>query len=173
MKFKRFLENDIEKAMKGLKRYQGIAGKFIGGQLYVHKDYASEVIPQDLLEKAKSIVGDYPHNCIMYHKAKNVIRFDTAEGFDTEREPLVGDFRAVRVTDGMVKDGKTNTIWHHKWLWVKDDYKGFDVTKSVEWSKVWYPLLKSNKTIASGYPKTWVQQLEQFNLPIDTNLRYK
>ena len=43
---------------EGMYRYQGIAGKYIGGKLYAHSSVAGLVIP--CLAEAKSILGDSP-----------------------------------------------------------------------------------------------------------------
>ena len=70
-----------------------------------------------------------------YTKSPNQIRFDTAEDFDTAREPSPGKMFLVDIDNETVNERFSNQIWHHKWLFVKDDYKGFDVMQSYEWSK--------------------------------------
>lgn len=61
----------------------------------------------------------------------------------------------------MTREGDSNNVWHHKWLWVKDDYKGFDVDKAKKWSKLW--LSKLNQ-IAKGTDKSFGTQLQKHGL---------
>ena len=57
--------------------------------------------------------------------------------FDTEDEPTVGNYTNVNMDKDTLKTGNSNSIWHHKWVWVMDDYPGFDVQESIERSKRW------------------------------------
>ena len=66
----------------------------------------------------------------------------------------------LKVSDGKVKKLNINQIYHHKWLFVKDDYKGFNVDNSVKRSMAWLPLRKENKIknvnwSSIGRQKTW------------------
>ena len=123
-----------------LKRYDDKVGKFVTGQLFVHKDYADEVIPKALLDKAKKILKktkpDFKYRAIRWDTAKNEIRFDEAPNFDTAPEPIAGNTVAIS-DDGKVTEKYAPNIWHHKWMWVKDDYKGFDTKESWERSRQW------------------------------------
>lgn len=161
--FKHFLYESAIKTNRGsiIRRYKNNVGKDIGGQIYVHKIYAHEVIPDAILKHGlKYVPKDFNYNSIMWDKNRNIIRFDSVKNFDTEREPVVGDYVAV-LPDGSIKQGNSKYIWHHKWLWVKDDYKGFDVPESVEWSKKW--LSKLNEP-ASGKLENWNMQLKKIGL---------
>ena len=117
-------------------------GKEIGGQIYFHKNYVDDICP-NLYELAKDILEeeypDFKYNCLMYDKKKpDTLRFDEAPDFDSAREPMPG----------------------HKWLWVKDDYKGFDVEESYEWSKKWLEKISS----PSGYIDKWKAELKDAGL---------
>ena len=137
------------------------AGKNIGGRLYVHRMYMKKVIPIDLLEWIlKYLPYGTKYNTVMWDWNKDTIRFDEALNFDTAREPSAGKFITIN-TGGNVTAGHTSTIWHHKWLWVKDGYKGFDVRESHEWSKLW---LSKIKEPASGSAMCWREQLKQAGL---------
>ena len=119
----------VERSKKGV-------GKQIGGQTYVHKDYAKEVSPK--VGQAEKILKKthpkFKYNSVVV--SPSGIRFDEAPDFDTAREPKVGNYVWV-MNDGSTKTGKSENIWHHKWMWVKDDYKGFNVQSSKNWSKKW------------------------------------
>ena len=116
-----------------------------------------EVVSVELLE---CILNRLPcgvvYNTIMWDKEKDSIRFDEALNFDTGREPWAGKFVIVPLSGELIY-GATQYIWHHKWLWVKDGYKGFNVKKSYEWSKEW--LSKIDKP-ASGVSSIWYGQIK-------------
>ena len=120
-------------------------GKEIGGDIYLHKNYVYGVVPEDIYDNAldilEEIYPDFEFNCIRYSPKTNAVSFQEAPDFDTAREPIVGDYITV-FPDGKTKTGHSNYIWHHKWLWVKNDYTGFDVNESWEWSKQWLSTLQ-------------------------------
>lgn len=155
-------ENTVLYTLKGtpIKRYKNLVGKQVGPQIYVHKNYTDKVIPMDILKKGMSLIGNFNYNCIMWDAKTNIIRFDEAPDFDTAREPHVGKYIVVS-PNGEVREGASNSIWHHKWLWVMDDYNGFDVEKSKLWSKLW---LSKNPEVAKGTDASWNAQLSKYGI---------
>lgn len=137
-------------------------GKKMGSKIYVHKNYADLIVPKHILNKAKSILGDdFKYNAIMYNiSTPNIVRFDEVPGFDTEQEPTIGKMITIDVDNNIIKTSYTPQIWHHKWLWVKDDYKGFDVLESYNWSKKWLEKITS----PSGYIDKWEAELKEKDL---------
>lgn len=134
-------------------------GKEIGGKLYIHKDYAEKYIPL-YIECTELLPDGFHYNCICVDKKKPcTIRFDEAPDFDTAREPIVGDFIEVNLETKEIRKGHSNMIWHHKWMWVDDSYKGFDVNESYEWSKKWTKYI----THPSGSKKIWKEQIKGIN----------
>ena len=167
-----------------LKTYKGSAiqrsrkygvGKEIGGDIYVHKDYADEVVPAEILEACEEALdyyySDFLYNCIRYSPATQSVSFQEAPDFDTAREPLVGKYITVFYDpDKEPKDfkfniGHSNYIWHSKWLWVRNDYTGFDVREAWKWSKKWLSTLKE-KSDGNGIARCNAQ-LDKYNLPHD------
>lgn len=152
-------------------------GKKIGGSVYFHRDYVSRVVPGYELQFALNIIEqNYPgfkYNCITYEKSKGKITFVEAPDFDTAREPTVGYYVSVNLNTGDWLGGYSAYIWHHKWLWVRDDYKGFDVKESWNWSRTWLNAFKpsadheANNGIASGVRWRWKEQLEYYGLTQD------
>lgn len=139
-------------------------GKEIGGQIYFHKNYVDDICP-NLYELAKDILEeeypDFKYNCLMYDKKKpDTLRFDEAPDFDSAREPMPGVMLSVDTSTGKIIKRYSPQIWHHKWLWVKDDYKGFDVEESYEWSKKWLEKISS----PSGYIDKWKAELKDAGL---------
>ena len=144
-------------------------GKDIGGSIYLHKQYADEVIPEEDLNYAEGILADtYPdfkYNCIRWDYKTNKISFQEAPDFDTAREPVVGDYVTVDLITGKVRTGHSDYIWHHKWLFVKNDYDGFDVFDSWNWSKKWLSVL-TEPSDGNGINR-WNAQLKRFGLPVE------
>lgn len=167
---------DSYKTLKGspIKRSKYGVGKLIGGQIYLHKDYALDVIPKDVWEKALKVLADtnsdFKYNCVMYDAKTGNVRFDEAPDFDTAREPVVGNTLTVK-PDGTTKAGYSKYIWHHKWIWVKNDYQGFDVNESKAWSQKWLGIL--TETADGNGIERWNAQLDRFGLEHDgENIQY-
>ena len=156
------------KTLKGsrIARYKSNVGKEIGGSIYVHKDYALDVVPQDVLYDAEESLHKYypyfKYNCIKYDKKTQTISFQEVPDFDTAREPVVGDYIIVKPS-GECKEGHSNYIFHHKWLWVRNDYTGFNVADSWNWSKEWLSVLPEPSD-GNGIAR-WNAQLDKYNLP--------
>lgn len=167
---------DTYKTLKGsaIKRSKYGVGKQMASQIYLHKNYVSDVIPKDVWEHALKVLkdtnSDFQYNCVMYDTKTGNVRFDEAPDFDTAREPIVGDTLTVK-PDGTTKRGHSNYIWHHKWIWVKNDYKGFDVNESKAWSQKWLSVL--TETADGNGLERWNAQLDRFNLEHDgENIQY-
>ena len=144
-----------------ISRYKNNVGKHIGGKVYAHCDYINDIVPHHILNMAVSCLpGLVKFNTFVYDLKDKSVRFDVAADFDTAREPCAGDYVRVRV-NGYLDIGSIVSIWHHKWLWVKDDYKGFNVEESYNWSRTWLDKLKKP---ASGSPQVWGQQLKEVGL---------
>jgi hypothetical protein len=127
-----------------------------------------KIISEDVWNKALDVLELYRmhvscFNTICYDlKQPHIVRFDTCPGFDTQREPVVGTMVSVDVNAGkIIKEKLNNQIYHHHWLWVTDDYQGFDVQASYEWSKRWLSKLSE---VASGRAYLWEEQLRKYNL---------
>ena len=134
-------------------------------QIIFPEKYMEEVIPRDILEKAIGSLNEYysyltlPFNAVVYNLKDKSIRFDESPHFDIDREPYAGCFVKVWA-DGSVGIDFTKSIWHHKWLWVKDDYTGFDVKELYNWSKTWLGKITS----PSGSARVWENQLKKAKL---------
>ncbi|MDB4726156.1 hypothetical protein OAF54_01875 [bacterium] len=153
---------------RGNKKYP--VGKVVGNQVYFHKNYLDDMPKeaQDLYYKAlEKLPADHNFNTLMYEPASKGkparIRFDESADFDIAREPTPGKY--ISIDDaGNLKSGKTDQVFHHKWMWVDDAYEGFDVDNSYNWSKQWAQTL--NKA-PSGYKNKWEQELKEAGLPLE------
>tara|TARA_R110001592_G_scaffold65909_4_gene202409 strand:+ start:5366 stop:11086 length:5721 start_codon:yes stop_codon:yes gene_type:complete len=148
-------------------------GKVIGGnQVYFHKNYIGSQ-PREVQDLYNSALGklppDHNFNTLMYMKGKgdtpDTIRFDESADFDTAREPTPGKMIAVDA-NGNVAERNSNQIFHHKWMWVGDDHKGFDVNKEYGWSKQWTSKVDNFSGI--GKKENWDRVVKEKGLEVDT-----
>jgi len=137
------LKNQVTKIDSSLKRNSSTGvGKKIGGELYVHKS-SENVIPTITSAKAK-LPKDYNYDVVKYNDKDKIVSFIKVPEFNTVNEPLATTGLKV-FSDGTIKNININQIYHHKWLFVDDSYKGFNVADSIERSLAWLPLRKNNK----------------------------
>ena len=76
------------------------------------------------------------------------VSFIKSPDFDTADEPIVGDVITVK-PDGTTRRRSRRAdpqIYHHKWLFVADDYKGFNVAASKRRSATWLKLADIDKS---------------------------
>ena len=147
---------------------QGV-GKIVGPQIYVHRDYVFDALPKknksenvEIIKEAHEILKEkhpkHEFRTIMFDTKKKLVRFDEAPDFNDVTEPMPG--RMVTVfPDGTTKEAYSRFIWHHKWLWVKKDYKGFGkngVERAHIWSHIW---AKHVEGVAKGNKAGFKQQL--------------
>jgi len=127
-------------------RYKGDVGKFIGGDLYVHKS-AMDVLPQEAMERAMAkLPQGFDFEVVKYNSQSGAFSFIASPDWNTNPEPIVGD--AYKVTaDGNVTVTKQKAdpqIYHHKWNFVRDNYTGFDIQESVQRSIDWFQSVRPN-----------------------------
>ena len=128
------------KAYKIPQRHKGDVGKMIGGDLYVHYS-ANDVLPQEALQEAESKLPEgFEYEVIKYNAADGSFSFIASPDWNTSHEPIVGDSYKVKKNGevSITRQKADPQIYHHKWNFVRDDYKGFDVEKSVQRSIDWY-----------------------------------
>lgn len=131
-------------------------GKEIGGKIYVHKNYCIKIIDPDIfLMAVNALPYGFIFNCVMIDLREERIRFDEAPDFDMAREPHPGHYIEIDLKTMEIRYGYSDYIWHHKWMWVEDDYKGFNVEDSYEWSLTWTKLI----THPSGSRRVWLKQI--------------
>ena len=159
------------KTLKGSKIWYSKfgVGKQVSSKIYFHKSVHDKIVPQDVWDKAMKMAAvtkidgkPLEFNTVCYDlDMPHIVRLDTCPGFDTEREPTVGISFKFDTFTCRTEVRCNKQVYHHKWLWVEKDYKGFDVNEPYEWSKLW--LSKINET-ASGYPYKWEEQLKKYDV---------
>lgn len=116
-------------------------GKEIGGAVYVHRSYL-ELLPKIVFECSTLVSEMSTISVVKYSERAKTVSFINSPDFDEATEPIVGDLETVTF-DGKVSKRPQIAdpyIYHHKWLFVKDDYSGFDVESSKERSRSWLRL---------------------------------
>lgn len=148
--------------------------KKIGGSIYIHKsnlEELKEIIEENIflriMEASKNLPDSFNFEIIKYNKKDNKVSFIDSSDWNTAREPLVGDSYVTSIDDFNFKLIKSKgQIYHHKWMFVSNDYNGFDIEESKNWSKVWTDVIPNEKSIKSriGYKKYWDEILKEYNL---------
>ncbi|EOU2097118.1 hypothetical protein C0L75_03095 [Clostridium perfringens] len=149
--------------------------KKIYGSIYVHKSNVKSLdeFYQEQINNAIWFLSSqgYPidtYEVIKINTKKISITFIESEDWDVAREPVVG--QAYRVDENgdvrIIKQKSNPQIYHHKWMFVGEDYKGFDLEESKRWSEQWQKILPNTKEIKSriGYKKYWEEFLKDNNL---------
>jgi hypothetical protein len=128
------------------KRYKNDVGKFIGGNLYVHRDY-EDSIPEikGIKKRLEEQHFEWKYDVVKWNVYIQRVSFIQCPGFDTEDEPVVGDsliplYGANRDFIRTIRAPVDPWIYHHKFLFVHQGYKGFSVEKSMERSLAWMSL---------------------------------
>lgn len=116
-------------------------GKEIGGAVYVHRQYEG-VLPEEVTEAKRALPDDFDYDVVKFDLQSKATSFIRSADFDTAHEPTVG--QSIRVAhDKSIKRTDPSSdpfIYHHKWLFVSDDYTGFKVQASIRRSQQWLAL---------------------------------
>lgn len=150
--------------------------KKIGNALYAHCSTDFRESHEEMIQQAKRImIGADMYNellgSVIYKMnfRDNVVTFIESEDFDSAREPQVGKAYVVNLNTGKIKTIEPKgQIYHHKWMFVPEDYAGFDIEESKSWSEKWRSVFPVDRKISSriGYKKYWVEYLKQYGLEI-------
>ncbi len=95
-----------------------------------------------LVSAKTKLPDDFDYQIVKYNCRTRAVSFVQCVDFDTAPEPTVGEIVTVNA-DGQVrrrKQPQDPEIYHHKWLFVGDDYDGFDVEESKRRSLAWMSL---------------------------------
>lgn len=126
------------------RRPGGRVGKVVGSNVYVHTSAAAKALPLSLLQLVLHQMWYLPpmaeYNIIKIDRRSNRVSFLYSPDWDTASEPQVTvAYTMVPEDDGYRCRVSTyrGVIYHHKWMFVADDYPGFDVAASKAWSEYW------------------------------------
>jgi hypothetical protein len=116
-------------------------GKEIGYAVYVHRDYEDR-LGQTAEWAKRHLPEHYEYSVVKLNQRNDSVSFIQCPGFDFEHEPAITAILVVNAS-GQVQRRTTPAdpyIYHHKWLFVADDYRGFDVAASKARSEQWIAL---------------------------------
>jgi len=116
-------------------------GKEIGGAVYVHCKYEDRL--GDAVPTAKKhLPEDFEYDVVKYNYRTGAVSFVQCPEFNISTEPTVGDMLTVDAEGGVRRrrQPRDPEIYHHKWLFVADDYAGFDIEASRRRSLAWMRL---------------------------------
>lgn len=113
----------------------------------MHVDYAPKQMPNlksftRAYKYARIGMGEDP-TCVCYHPKTGMYTFSYSRDFDKSDEPTVGKIINIDPETLRYNDKYVSKIWHHKWCWVADDYKGFDVDASFKRSEMYTKYISS------------------------------
>ena len=123
----------------GLKREKP-AGRMLGTRWQAHANYTKDVVPTVILANAQRAADEFCpailriHNAIHFNLADQSFSFDYSPDFDHSDEPVLAASFTVHA-DGssqFIPIAMDPIIWPHKWLWVTDEYAGFDIKQSMQ-----------------------------------------
>lgn len=148
-----------------LKRHNNNVGKRIGGYVYFHRQYAKDFnvvgVIADIAKRNVFITDEY--NLVKLALNGVSITLLRVPDWDKVDEPkLTASFRYNFIDkEGDFKVyGSNPPVYHHKWLFVKDNYEGFDVEASKRRS-AWIESLPVRKNNI-GYQWQWDKILAKF-----------
>ncbi|QDS88686.1 hypothetical protein EC9_28780 [Rosistilla ulvae] len=116
-------------------------GKRIGGAVYVHRQY-EHVLGKVVVEAKGKLPAEFEYTVVKHNEMNGNVSFIHCPDFDTAHEPSTGGYAVVHL-DGGIKLHPAFAdpyIYHHKWLFVADDYQGFDIAESQQRSLEWMML---------------------------------
>jgi hypothetical protein len=131
-------------------------GKEIGGAIYLHRSY-EQLLGEEVLAAKSKLPQDFHYTIVKYQSGRGAVSFIHSPDFDEAPEPVVGASWIV-YPDGTAKhysQAADPFIYHHKWLFVADDYTGFDITESKHRSILWQLLVPPVDTKRIGRKSYW------------------
>lgn len=142
--------------------------KIIGNNIYLHVtaiEIGSEI--HRIVSKAFKLVPNVVNPIVLKINLKaNEISFIECDNWDTAPEPFVGDSYKVNLNTNKVtfrKARKNNPqIYHHKWMFVNEDYTGFDIEESKERSRAWESLAIDIDKKRIGNYDYWKENVEKY-----------
>ena len=123
------MNDGLQQLPKRSSRY-GV-GKDIGGAVYLHRNYEDRL--GDVVVVAKDKLPDgFDYQIVKYNYRAKAISFIQCTDFDMTPEPTVGDIVTVNASGNVRRrrQPRDPEIYHHKWLFVAEDYEGFDIEAS-------------------------------------------
>ena len=137
-------------------------GKRIGDSIYVHRDYAVQVLPKAPFVVARIyLIEEYPKfdwDYVKFNRSTGTFTFTKVDDFDKIDEPSVIEQIQVKKS-GHIKKLPRHAdpyIIHGKHLMVGPDYKGFDYQRLKDRFKSYQHLDKTRMGKKSWWDKNFL-----------------
>lgn len=149
--------------------------KRVGYNLYAHKSNLEE-LRSKLSNEMKGFLNavlitvehdlDIPYHIVKVDTKKKRVSVIECPTWNKYYEPIVGDsycFNMETIAYSMKKGG--NKVYHHRWMFVSENYKGFDIKKSQErtWELWDNPEFQENKNRV-GNLDYWLDFLKRYKM---------
>lgn len=141
------------------------AGKKIGDKVWIHRTVAQKYSNKIDLNFMKQT--DFDYDVVRFDLKTRQVTCFKCDDFDGFSEPSI--LRGMSVHNGIQKyytAPKDPLIYHHKWLFVPQDYQGFDVEQEIKRSIEWKSVIGKNKDISSriGRLSYWVKIMDELGI---------
>jgi len=153
--------------------------KIINKSYYVHKSNLNELITMLSLDDVNKLMDTCYYNMtISYDVIKidilnNTISFIKCKGWDEYPEPWVVEttvfsYNDPRIPKRNLKYTKNYPVYHNKWMFVSDNYKGFDIQKSKVRTKIIESTIQTYRQDRRkiGFLDYWQKLLEDNNISL-------
>lgn len=150
--------------------------KIVMNTYYVHKSNWKELLKVLVPSEIRTLVnvmenteGDFNYEVIKFDRVNHKISFIDSPDWDTANEPIVGDSHVYDIDNDTIiyRKGreKNPQIYHNKWMFVSNDYKGFDIDKAKQRTELWNSIPNIDKK-RIGNRDYWVELLAENNIEI-------
>lgn len=145
-------------------------GKVVGASVYMERDAAMDVLPDDAQEVIREFEADHASDfevkVVRYNKKTGEIMVAQVFDFDSASEPALDATFTYRKGKGWGPRRSSTMVYHHKWAFVRPDYAGFDRDESMAWSEKWTAEADAAgvKRASLGRSKSWQEFLKDRNL---------
>lgn len=147
--------------------------KKVGTAMYVHKSALNQLIEKISFEDFQRILSysdllkkeNFDYTIIKYDKGN--ISFIESNDWDKENEPSVGNSWCFHMDNTRKFVKSSGKIYHCKYLFVNEDYDGFDIEKAKERAKLWNSIsnIKEHKS-RIGNRAYWNELLKSNGIPL-------
>ena len=143
----------------------GKKGKHIGGNIYLHQSAIHLLVGTPINEAIKKLPSTFKFDVVKFDPKALAFSFIQSAQFDEQDEPEIQNIWRVdgNGTLKYMKEKADPQIYHHKWVFVADDYTGFDIIESKLHSLTWLEIPCDKSRI--GTKSFWVNTVES-KLPL-------
>ncbi|MEZ8733858.1 hypothetical protein [Vibrio sp. 10N.239.312.D08] len=141
-----------------MKPYNGIVGKKIGSNVWLHKSSQHTLLSADEIDR---VVGSgFEYDVVRIDLKSRKLTLIKCVDFDLTHEPVLVE--SLNLDTGKItKQGANPLIYHHKYLFVTPEYAGFCYHQSKQRGELWQSLSPRTRDFSSriGRREFWYKWL--------------